>query len=40
MVNTAAWILFFLGLGHLGFGLVKFRAPVLIAGGVGMLPLV
>ena len=38
MVNTAAWTLFTLGLGHLVFGLVKFRAPLaetLAAGFIG-----
>ena len=37
MINWVAWILFVLGFGHLGFGLVKFRAPVVEAVSAGFI---
>lgn len=35
MANTIAWILFVLGIGHVAYGLVMFRAPLIeaVAGG-------
>lgn len=37
MANAVAWFMFFLGIGHIGFGLVRFNGPVLDAVSAGLI---
>lgn len=37
MANAAAWFMFFLGIAHIAFGLVKFKHPVVQAVSAGFI---
>ena len=37
MANAAAWFMFLLGVGHIAFGLVKFKGPLMAAASAGFV---
>lgn len=37
MANAASWLMFFLGIGHIVFGLVRFNGPVVDAVSAGFI---
>jgi hypothetical protein len=37
MANIVTWFVFWLGLGHIAYGLVKFKAPLLDAASAGFI---
>ena len=37
MANAAAWFMFLLGVGHIAFGLVKFKGPLMSAVSAGFV---